>query len=139
MNYVQFKSNSGKYGTFYNEALIDKLPVFGDYTMIRSGEYEYILVTGDTSNGYNYTDATVYEVNRNDSNGTYTMSTHSYDDVVLSISNEYYCYGTQVGRLYGGYDRYTIPVLSGVILISVLGFFLLHIIHDIRHIFIGGK
>lgn len=139
MNYVQYKSNGGKYGTFYNEALIDKLPVFGDYTMIRSGEYEYILVTGDTSDGYNYTDATVYEVNRDDYNGTYTLSTHSYDDVVLSISNDYYCYGTQVGRLYGGYDRYTIPVLSGVILISVLGFFLLHIIHDIRNVFIGGK
>lgn len=139
MNYVQYKSNGGKYGTFYNEALIDKLPVFGDYTMIRSGEYEYILVTGDTGDGYNYTDATVYEVNRDDYNGTYTLSTHSYDDVVLSISNDYYCYGTQVGRLYGGYDRYTIPVLSGVILISVLGFFLLHIIHDIRNVFIGGK
>lgn len=132
MNYTQFKSDSGKYGTFYNEALIDKLPVFGDYTMIRSGEYEYILVTGDTSDGYNYTDATVYKVNRNDINGTYVMSTNSYDNVTLTISNDYYCYGTNVGRLYGGYDRYYIPVLTAVLVIGFVGIYLFHIIHDIR-------
>ena len=139
MNYTQYKSNDGSYGTFSNEALINKLPILGDYTLIRSGKYQYVLVTGDTNDGENYTNATVYEVNRNDYTGTYTMSTHSYDDVVLSISNDYYCYGTQVGRLYGGYDRYTIPVLSGVILITFVGFFLLHIIHDIRNVFKRGK
>lgn len=139
MNYTQYKSSDGSYGSFSNEALIDKLPIFGDYTLIRSGRYQYVLVTGETNDGETFSNATVYEVNWNDYSGSYTMSTHSYDDVVLSISNDYYCYGTQVGRLYGGYDRYTIPVLSGVILISLVGFFLFHIIHDIRYVFMRGK
>lgn len=103
--YTQYRGNyNNTYSSASNTVLNNKIPLNGDYLQFRSGENQYILVIGETDNGYDFTDATVYIVNG--ASGNQTLSVLENQSVECNISNDYYTYSSFTNDYYSPLQRY---------------------------------
>ena len=101
--YTQYRSGTGQsYSSASNTVLNNKIPLFKDYIQFRSGQNEYVLIIGDTSNGYDFTDVTVYTVDG--TSGTQTLEVAEYDSVSAVVTNDYYTYGSYTYSYYNQYQ-----------------------------------
>ena len=113
--YTQYRSVTGQsYSSASNTVLNNKIPLFKDYIQFRSGQNQYVLIVGDTDNGYDFTDVTVYTVDG--TSGTQTFSVHEYDTVTAVVTNDYYTYGSYT---YSYYNQYQ---LNQALCDSLIGF-----------------
>lgn len=113
--YTQYRSGTGQsYSSASNTALNNKIPLFRDYIQFRSGQNQYVLIIGSTSNGYDFTDATVYTVDGSSGNQTFEVS--EYDTVNAVVTNDYYTYGSYT---YSYYNQYQ---LNQALCDSLIGF-----------------
>lgn len=102
--YTQYRGGyNNSYSSASNTVLNNKIPLFKDYIQFRSGEEQYVLIVGDTEDGYNFTDATVYTVNG--ASGNYTFAVTEEDNVTAVITNDYYTYGSYTYSYYNEYQR----------------------------------
>ena len=113
--YTQYRSGTGQtYSSASNTALNNKIPLFKDYIQFRSGQNQYVLIIGDTSNGYDFTDVTVYTVDG--TSGTQQLEVAEYDSVSAVVTNDYYTYGSYT---YSYYNQYQ---LNQALCDSLIGF-----------------
>lgn len=113
--YTQYRSSTGySYSSASNTVLNNKIPLFKDYIQFRSGQSQYVLIIGSTSNGYDFTDAIVYTVDGSSGNQTFEVS--EYDTVKAVVTNDYYTYGSHT---YSYYNQYQ---LNQALCDSVIGF-----------------
>lgn len=102
--YTQYRGNyNNSYSSASNTVLNNKIPLFKDYIQFRSGDEQYVLIIGDTEDGYNFTDATVYTVNG--ASGNYTFSVSNEPTTKAVVSNDYYTYGSFTYPYYNEYQR----------------------------------
>lgn len=91
--------NNGQYQNANNTWLLSQSQgITSDWTMIRTGQYQYVMVIGDTVDGVNYSDAEVITVNTAYSSSNASVSRSKHDSVIVNVSNEYYSYGTLIGQ-----------------------------------------
>lgn len=113
--FTQYRSGMGQsYSSASNTVLNNKIPLFKDYIQFRSGQNQYVLIVGDTDNGYDFTDVTVYTVDG--TSGTQTFSVDEYDSVSAVVTNDYYTYGSYT---YSYYNQYQ---LNQALCDSLIGF-----------------
>lgn len=113
--YTQYRSGTGQsYSSASNTVLNNKIPLFKDYIQFRSGQNQYVLIVGDTDNGYDFTDVTVYTVDG--TSGTQIFSVNEYDAVSAVVTNDYYTYGSHT---YSYYNQYQ---LNQALCDSLIGF-----------------
>lgn len=102
--YTQYRiGNNQTYSSASNTVLNNKIPLFKDYIQFRSGQNQYVLIIGDTSDGYNFTDATVYIVDGTSGNQTFEVSQEPSTKAV--VTNDYYTYGSYTYSYYNQYQR----------------------------------
>lgn len=102
--FTQYRGGyNNSYSSASNTVLNNKIPLFKDYLQFRSDDEQYVLIIGETSDGYNFTDATVYSVNG--ASGNYTFDVDEYDNVAAVITNDYYTYGSYTFPYYNEYQR----------------------------------
>lgn len=113
--YTQYRGGyNNAYSSASNTVLNNKIPLFEDYIQFRSGDEQYVLIVGDTEDGYNFTDATVYTVNG--ASGNYTFSVTEENATTAVVTNDYYTYGSYTFPYYNQYQR------NQALADSVLGF-----------------
>lgn len=91
------------YSSASNTVLNNNIPLFDDYIQFRSGQNEYVLIVGDTTDNVVYHDATVYVVDG--SSGTQTINVNEYDTVTADYTNAYYTYNSFNNPYYNKYQR----------------------------------
>lgn len=102
--FTQYRSGINQsYSSASNTVLNNNIPLFGDYIQFRSGQNEYVLIVGDTTDNVVYTDASVYVVDG--SSGTQTINVYEYDTVTANYSNAYYTYNSYNNPYYNKYQR----------------------------------
>lgn len=102
--YTQYRgSYNNSYSSASNTVLNNKIPLFDDYIQFRSGDEQYVLIVGDTEDGYNFTDATVYTVNG--ASGNYTFDVTEEATTKAVVTNDYYTYGSYTFPYYNNYQR----------------------------------
>lgn len=102
--FTQYRQGTNQsYSSASNTVLNNNIPLFEDYIQFRSGQNQYVLIVGDTSDNVVYTDATVYVVDG--SSGTQTINVHEYDTVTANYTNAYYTYNSFNNPYYNKYQR----------------------------------
>lgn len=102
--YTQYRGGyNNSYSSASNTVLNNYIPLFDDYIQFRSGDEQYVLIVGDTEDGYNFTDASVYTVDG--TSGNYTFSQQDYDTVNTVVTNDYYTYGSYTFSYYNQYQK----------------------------------
>lgn len=113
--YTQYRGNyNNNYSSASNAVLNNKIPLFKDYIQFRSADDQYVLIIGDTKDGYNFTDATVYTVDG--TSGSYTFNVTEEATTTAVVTNDYYTYGSYT---YSYYNQYQ---LNQALTDSVIGF-----------------
>lgn len=112
MIYTQYKD---AYSLPNNDILTSKVPVFGDYLIMQTNQYEYILV--------DYTANKVHKITRSNYNSNWTYRVIDDDNVVCNISVPTAVYGTYNNVdyvLYGGNQRILQNICYGVVIATVI-------------------